>query len=228
VNLILFVVVGLLRMASLAIVGNNYDSFGIVDSYVDLDYVIYFAKQVENVNSFNAVLSFMKLFKFAQENKKMSQLINTLEIAAVDMVSIMAIIAVIATGYGIAFHIAFGHAVTEYVRVEQASAARAKRARAKRVRRRARAKEGSSEGGLERRRARAKEGSGEGGHERRRARAKEVIFCGRSGQARRLEGPRAKRVRRRFSSAAEGGVSEASATKECPSAAEVARGLEGA
>jgi len=63
VNLVLFVVVGFLRMSSLFLVGSSYDEFGTSDHYVDLDYVVYFARQVENVNSFNAVLSFMKLFK---------------------------------------------------------------------------------------------------------------------------------------------------------------------
>ena len=101
-------------MASLFIVGNSYGDFGTTSHYVDLDYVVYFARQVENVNSLNAVLSFVKLFKFARENKTMSQLIDTLELASADMLSIMIIIALISTGYGIAFHIAFGHAVTEY------------------------------------------------------------------------------------------------------------------
>ncbi|GMI03856.1 hypothetical protein TrVE_jg2530 [Triparma verrucosa] len=114
INLLLFVVVMILRALSLGYIGNVYDSFGIDNSYLDLDWVVYFAKLVENVNAFNAVLTFLKLFKFVRENRRMSQLIDTVELASIDMGSIMVIILVIATGYGIAFHIAFGHAVTEY------------------------------------------------------------------------------------------------------------------
>ncbi|GMH50342.1 hypothetical protein TL16_g00750 [Triparma laevis f. inornata] len=114
INLFLFLVVMILRALSLGYIGNVYDSFAIDDTYLDLDWVVYFAKLVENVNAFNAVLTFLKLFKFVRENRRMSQLIDTVELASIDMGSIMVIILVIATGYGIAFHIAFGHAVTEY------------------------------------------------------------------------------------------------------------------
>ncbi len=114
VNLILFLSVIVMRLLSVAEITTKYEEFSNENSYLNLDSVVYFAKQVENVNSFNAVLSFLKLFKFARENKKLSQFIDTLEIASVDMVSILIIIAIISTGYGIAFHIAFGHAVTEY------------------------------------------------------------------------------------------------------------------
>ena len=113
-NLFLFVVVMILRFFSLTFIGTEYDKFKSEDEYLDLDWVVYFAGQVDNVNALNSVITFLKIFKFVRENRRMSQLIDTIRVASIDMMSIMVIIAIIASGYGIAFHIAFGHAVDEY------------------------------------------------------------------------------------------------------------------
>ncbi|GMI23619.1 hypothetical protein TrRE_jg50 [Triparma retinervis] len=113
-SLFLFVVVMILRFLSLTFIGSVYDDFQKEDTFLDLDWVVYFAGQVDNVNSFNAVLTFLKLFKFVRENARMSQLIDTIKVASIDMLSILVIIVIVASGYGIAFHIAFGHAVDEY------------------------------------------------------------------------------------------------------------------
>ena len=83
-------------------------------SYIELEWVSYFLKQVDNTNAFNAVLTWFKLFKFMRENKKMSQLVDTLEVAGGDMLVVCVIIVIVASGYGIAFHLAFGHAVSSY------------------------------------------------------------------------------------------------------------------
>ena len=72
-NLSLFLVFMGLRALSLTYIGNIYDDFSVDNQYLKLEWVMYFARQVENVNAFNAVLTFMKLFKFVRENKKMSQ-----------------------------------------------------------------------------------------------------------------------------------------------------------
>mmetsp|Transcript_2016 Transcript_2016/g.4059 ORF Transcript_2016/g.4059 Transcript_2016/m.4059 type:complete len:689 (-) Transcript_2016:49-2115(-) len=113
-SLFLFLIVMILRFFSLTFIGYVYDDFKKEDTYLDLDWVVYFAGLVDNVNSFNAVLTFLKLFKFVRENRRMSQLIDTIKVASIDMLSILVIIAIVASGYGIAFHIAFGHAVDEY------------------------------------------------------------------------------------------------------------------
>ena len=84
------------------------------NDYLNLEWVTYFLKQVDNTNAFNAVLTFFKLFKFMRENKKMSQLVDTLEVAGGDMIVVCVIIIVVASGYGIAFHLAFGHSVHSY------------------------------------------------------------------------------------------------------------------
>ena len=83
-------------------------------SYIELEWVSYFLKQVDNTNAFNAVLTWFKLFKFMRENKKMSQLVDTLEVAGGDMLVVCVIIVIVASGYSIAFHLAFGHAVSSY------------------------------------------------------------------------------------------------------------------
>ena len=75
----------ILRAFSLGYIGAVYDSFADDTTYLDLDWVIYFARLVENFNAFNAVLTFLKLFKFVRENRRMSQLIDTVQLAAVDM-----------------------------------------------------------------------------------------------------------------------------------------------
>lgn len=114
VSLMLFIVVMILRFFSLTFIGSVYDDFKKENIFLDLDWVVYFAGLVDNVNAFNSVLTFLKLFKFVRENRRMSQLIDTIKVASIDMMSILVIIAIVASGYGIAFHIAFGHAVDEY------------------------------------------------------------------------------------------------------------------
>ena len=115
VNLSLFVVVIVCRCVSVSLIASSYGKFSTsYSSFVSFDYIMMFAKNVDNVNAFNAVFTYLKLFKYLRNNRRMSQLIDTLSVACGDMLSILFIILTIGTAYGIAFHLAFGDSILEY------------------------------------------------------------------------------------------------------------------
>lgn len=82
--------------------------------FVNLTYVAHFFKQVENLNALNAVLCFVKVFRYLRPNKQMAQFTDTLAYAAAEMLVLSFIIFIILTGYGLAFLMGFGDTLESY------------------------------------------------------------------------------------------------------------------
>ena len=72
------------------------------------------AKDIDNFNAFNAVLSFLKIFKYVRYNLELSQFVDTVTGAILEMGTLAIVIAVVSTAYAISFHVAFGAEIADY------------------------------------------------------------------------------------------------------------------
>ena len=70
--------------------------------------------QVDYLNSFNAVVSFIKVFKYGRYNQQLSQFVDTVTRAVMQMGSICVVIAVLMVAYSSAFMLAFGYELSDY------------------------------------------------------------------------------------------------------------------
>lgn len=107
-NLSIFVIVFILKMCWIGYVWNIKDELRATTEYIDLVDISWFVKQVDNLYAFNAVFTFFKLFKFLRHNSELAQLTRTLGLAGKEMLAVLAIMCVVAIGYGTAFHLSFG------------------------------------------------------------------------------------------------------------------------
>lgn len=114
INLALFLCTLFLRCISWKLIGDERPKMNDDEIYVNLLPVSYFAQMVDNVNAFNAVLCFIKVFKYLRANKKLGQFTDTLAAASAEMVVLCVIIFIVVIGYAVAFHMAFGHTLVEY------------------------------------------------------------------------------------------------------------------
>ena len=113
-NLFIFVVVFILRVSFLLEAHGLRDDLDAEAEFVNLTYVAHFFKQVENLNALNAVLCFVKVFRYLRPNKQMAQFTDTLAYAAAEMLVLSFIIFIILTGYGLAFLMGFGDTLENY------------------------------------------------------------------------------------------------------------------
>ena len=67
-----------------------------------------------NINAFNAVLCFVKAFKYLEISKKLGQFTHTIALASKEMLSFMIILFVFLAGFAAAFHLGFGQELEAY------------------------------------------------------------------------------------------------------------------
>jgi len=114
-NLSTFLCVMLLRCYTMYAVSQVTDTFTITHRYIgELTTLVENAKMVDNLNAINAVISFVKIFKFVRYNKKLSQFIDTVSLAVAHMGSLMVILSVVMVAYGVAFHLGWGTELAGY------------------------------------------------------------------------------------------------------------------
>merc|ERR1712070_1052438 len=88
--------------------------------YHEITNQIAFAKLTDQMNSINAILSFLKIFKYTTEHPQLGQFTKTLVAVVGDIAGFSIVFMVVLTGYAIAFQLAFGHDVEEYAALEDA------------------------------------------------------------------------------------------------------------
>lgn len=87
------------------------------DQFVNVSVNVYYALMLDATNALNAVLSFFKVFRFTKYHSKLALFTQTLLLASGDMGAMVVIIAVVSAGYSVAFHMAFGQALSGYADV---------------------------------------------------------------------------------------------------------------
>ena len=83
-------------------------------SYVNFWDIAFLYRQSHNINAFNAVLCFIKAFKYLEISKKLGQFTHTIALASKEMVSFLVILVVFLTGFAAAFHLGFGQELHQY------------------------------------------------------------------------------------------------------------------
>mmetsp|Transcript_13567 Transcript_13567/g.31658 ORF Transcript_13567/g.31658 Transcript_13567/m.31658 type:complete len:298 (+) Transcript_13567:1761-2654(+) len=82
---------------------------------VDVQNAVEFGNSVDTMNSINAVICFIKLFKYLDSHPSLGQFTRTISQAQNDLGSFMLVIIIVLTGFGIAFMLAFGHDKSSYM-----------------------------------------------------------------------------------------------------------------
>merc|ERR1711998_17188 len=90
-------------------------SFAKPEFNVEVQNAVEFVKTVDTMNSINAVICFIKLFKYLDSHPSLGQFTRTISQAQSDLGSFMLVIAIVLTGFGIAFMLAFGHDSDAYM-----------------------------------------------------------------------------------------------------------------
>ncbi|CAM9601657.1 unnamed protein product, partial [Chrysoparadoxa australica] len=111
----IFVVTMGLRMSVIASMEQISVGLEQTDSYLEeMVATADMAALVDSFNAFNAVLCFVKVFKYTHSNKKLAQFTDTLAVAYRDMTILGVVIFVLCVGFGLAFQLAFGKTIPEY------------------------------------------------------------------------------------------------------------------
>ena len=84
------------------------------DEYVNLQPVMFQLQQVQNLNSINALLLFLKVFKYLAVIPQMDLLFGTLQVAGLELVLFSVLFSIVILGFGMAFYMAFGLEVHGY------------------------------------------------------------------------------------------------------------------
>jgi len=113
-NLSIFFVVMLFRIFLLLQVSGVKDKLLETHFLDDIQYTMKVKQWVDGLNSLNAVISFIKIFKYTAQHKKLGQFTKTVVKASQQMGSFVFVTLVVLFGYAIAFHIAFGHELGQY------------------------------------------------------------------------------------------------------------------
>ena len=80
-----------------------------------VQYLILTAKIVDKMNAVNAVLCFIKIFKYTMNHRQFGQFTNTLTQALNDMALFCVVLFIVMWGYSTAFHVAFGQDLADYM-----------------------------------------------------------------------------------------------------------------
>lgn len=115
-NLAVFVVVMVLRFDNMNWVSAkkgaalvDYDAFP-----GDLAQQIVWYKFIDELNSFNSIMSYFRLFKYLRSNPGLAQLSDTISRSSVEMGPVCIILGVILVAFAAAFQLAFGSELFEY------------------------------------------------------------------------------------------------------------------
>ena len=88
-------------------------------SYINFWDIAYLYRMSHNINAFNAVLCFIKAFKYLEISKKLGQFTHTIALASKEMLSFMIILFVFLAGFAAAFHLGFGSELEAYKDLNQ-------------------------------------------------------------------------------------------------------------
>jgi len=111
INLALFAAVAVQRVFMIYQVSDmvKNGSFTNPEFNVDVQNAVEFVNSVDTMNSINAVICFIKLFKYLDSHPSLGQFTRTISQAQSDLGSFLLVIIIVLTGFGIAFMLAFGH-----------------------------------------------------------------------------------------------------------------------
>lgn len=81
----------------------------------EIQYLLWQAKMIDSVNAINAILVYLKIFKYTEQHPQLGQFTNTLKCASVDIGSFLLVLIIMLTGFGMGFNLAFGSDVRSYM-----------------------------------------------------------------------------------------------------------------
>ena len=81
----------------------------------EIQSLLWQARFTDRVNAINAILVFIKIFKFTEQHPKLGQFTNTLKCAASDIGNFLLILILMLMGFGMGFNLAFGSDVRSYM-----------------------------------------------------------------------------------------------------------------
>jgi len=120
-NMIIFVVVLCLEIYTISAANTLLNERTNEDLFDDasLNSLMFWTYQVYNWNAFNALLTWMRLLKYLDLiSQKTKQLSATLAMSSQDVFVVLLIFVVIYFGYALAFYLAFGQDVEDFVNIE--------------------------------------------------------------------------------------------------------------
>lgn len=81
----------------------------------EIQYLLWQSRLVDTLNAVNAILVYIKIFKFTEQHPKLGQFTNTLKCASADIGSFLLVLIIMLTGFGMGFNLAFGSDVRSYM-----------------------------------------------------------------------------------------------------------------
>ena len=112
-NLALFLMVIAIRVYVVNIVYNRKIDLA-DEGYLNFAQAAFWMQQEINVNSFNALLCWIKVFKYLKISQRLSQLSRTLGYAATDLVTFLAMFVIVFLGFSHMAYMAFGDSMRDF------------------------------------------------------------------------------------------------------------------
>ena len=114
INIMVFIAVIFIRIFSDIVIVSLLKELKAGASFVDFQPLAYTMNQGRNLNAFNAVLCWLKMFKYLSISPKMSMFTKVLGNASSDILVFLAMFGIVYFGFAQGFYVAFHTSITEF------------------------------------------------------------------------------------------------------------------